>query len=67
MNERSFIVKWPLVLRGNSHFNVILGRGADRIQWQRVGLLGKLPNRSYRANREKCIQRGFQNVPAFFF
>jgi hypothetical protein len=67
MNERSFIVKWPFVLRGKSQLSRTLGRGSNPVQWQGVGLLRKLPNRSHCAHGEKGVERDFQNVSAFFF
>ncbi len=56
-----------LALRDNLHFSMLLSRCSNLVQRQDVGLLGKLPNRSYRAHREQPVERDFQNVSAFFF
>jgi len=66
MNERSFIVK-PTPFHEGSCLVEHYDRGAARLVQQGRGLLGKLPDRRHRTDREKRIQRRFQNVSAFFF
>jgi hypothetical protein len=67
MNERSFIVKWPFVLRGKSQLSRTLGRGSNPVQWQGVGLLRELPNRNQAAQPDKAVHCNFHDVSVFLF